>query len=369
MLIRGLVGLILALCLPCTLMAQENSRYGFVLPYQESGQFERSSIELALSRSNLAAIHLDQSIPWYELLAGKPLPEWLSAGLERIKAQIPAGFEISLAITPTAPDRVSLASASGPDHHTQLLPVPGELANKRFDDPLIRKLFLRYANALIEIVRPDYVNVGIEISELAVKNPDKWNEYEALFLHILPRIKERHPDVKVGMEMVLQSIMEIDVQKRVLQTFTRGDFLGFSFYPYGSEFAERAYAHAALPRPPEQWRLGFRFMSQLSSQYQKPLAFCETGYLSREATAYGVNLAGSDSLQVAFTRDLMEFSRSVEMLFVIWFVPLDYHRALLAFPDEMEEFKEAGKLWSYSGLWHEDRTPKPALSEWMKGIE
>lgn len=352
-----------------TVFSKETSSFGFVLPYQEEGDFEKSSIKLALNHSNLAAIHMDQTIPWNELLSNKPLPKWLVTSLKNIKAQIPKNFKISLAVTPTSTDRASLSPSSAPYHHSQSLPIPKELKNKKFDDPLIKKLFLKYVNCVTEIIEPDYLNIGIEISELAVKKPEKWNEYKSLFLYLLLRIKKKHPHIKIGMEMVLQSFMEPDVQSRVLQTFIKGDFLGFSFYPYGSIMSEKAYKHQALQKPPKQWSQGFEFMSKLSKKYRKPIAFCETGYLSSSTTSYGIDLIGSEKLQTDFTRDLIKFSSSHNPLFVIWFVPLDYHQALISLPNEFAEFKEAGKIWSYSGLWNEDKTPKLALSEWKKGLK
>lgn len=341
---------------------------GFVVDPKETDSVAVKNRALAIANSTLVAIHLDDCVPWAELISGQPLPGWKIEGIKALRAAIPDAHDVSLAITPTAMDRVSLAPSCGSQNHMQEVEHPTEIGDTGLDDPVIRSAFTEYASTLIEILDPKYLNIGIEISELAVHDPARWHEYDAFFSSVYPELKSRHESLLVGMEMVLQSLMDGTARTMLMPTFVKGDFLCFSFYPYGSPLAEAFLDQDPLPPTPDQWRAGFQLMAEVSQSAGKPLAFCETGYLSESVSVFGERLTGDASVQAMYTRELIAFSRQAEAAFVIWYVPVDFHQALLSLPTEYLELIEVGKIWSHTGLWNEDRSSKPALEEWQAGL-
>lgn len=205
---------------------------------------------------------------------------------------------------------------------------------------------------------PSYINIGIEISELSLKSPEQWADYEELYDFIFNEIKTEFPDIKIGAEFVLQSLLLQRVGDMVKPLIERSDYIGISFYPYGSGFGE-AFGAPPLPSPPAQWQ---EPLTWLRTYTDKPVGIAETGYTTEDGTAFGVNFFGDETLQKDFVEDLVRFAEEDNYAFVVWFFPVDYERLLESIPDHPESFL----IWVNTGLFDADVQPKPAWEEWMK---
>lgn len=336
--------------------------YGFTaFPHDLTAQATEQVHQRIKPISTLYAQHMDQCVPWHQVLAKTPFPQWLERDLEEIRQRKGPTQTLYVAVTPTKNDRRTLAAACGDEEGKERW-MPWSLRNAKFDSPAVRFAYTTYVQRIVDALNPRYLNIGIEMSELALKHPAEWPAFDRLFRHTVDALRKSHPDVKVGLELVLQSIMKPSVSALVKPTAEYGDYVGISFYPYGSEFGEK-FGAPALPPPPEQWRGPLRYLRNWTT---KPVAIAETGYTTANIRleSAGVDFRGDVKLQEAFLRDLMDEAIRDRYLFVVWFVPIDYTRL-------MDKFRSLGRhdewmnIWVNAGLYDAQLQPKPALAAWQ----
>ncbi len=361
---RGIALALAAAWLALAGPARADVLYGFTaFPHDYTAESGDEVHALILPNETLYAQHMDQCLPWYEALSGDPFPAWLQGDLAEINSRKTKAQTLYVAMTPTANDRKSLAAACGAEEGEER-DLPPEIAGAAFDAPAVETAYLAYVRRIIDTLKPAYVNIGIEMSELALQQPKDWPAFERLFRHTVDGLRQSHPKVKVGLELVLQSIMKPSVGAMVKPAADYGDYVGISFYPYGSAFGEM-FGAPALPPPPEQWRAPLRFLRDWTT---KPVAFAETGYTTEDVrinVGDGIDFPGTAELQTAFLTDLIDEAVHQRYLFVVWFVPVDYTK-LLAKLDALGAGAEWMKIWVHAGLWDAELQPKPAFGVWPR---
>jgi hypothetical protein len=342
--------------------AAAETLWGFTnFPHDLTAESTSQVHALTVPRSNLYAQHMDQCVPWVEVLSGAAFPAWLRNDLAEIRAYRQPHQAMYVAVTPTQNDRHTLAEACGAKEGATRR-LPAELRGRTMDDPVVIAAYLAYVRGIADALSPRYMNIGIEMSELALRYPDDWPAFATLFRQTVDGMHASHPGIKVGMELVLQSIMAPRVGNMVRADAEYGDWIGISFYPYGGAFGE-LFGAPRLSPPPAEWRDPFAFLASWTSQ---PIAIAETGYATATARvneAGGIDFPGTPDLQRAFLRDVVAEARARRWLFVVWFVPVDYTRLY----DRMAASGEGAewmKIWMHTGLFDASLAPKPALSDW-----
>jgi hypothetical protein len=335
--------------------------FGFVpFPYDLTLEAINKVHEVILPNSNLYVRHGDGCLPWEQTLSGEPFPEWLIDDWNDTLERIPDTHTVYISVTPTDVERVNLAPACGEDESTPA-DIPEELKGARFNDPLVKEAYLNYVRRAVEHFNPSYINIGIEISELALREPEKWPEFEELYDFVFSEIKAESPGIKIGAEFVLQSLLLPRVADMVKPLVERSDYVGISFYPYGSEFGE-FFGAPPLPDPPAQWQ---EPLAWLRTYTDKPVAIAETGYTTKNQIVGEITFPGNEALQKDFLEDLVKFAKEDNYIFVVWFVPVDYERLLEKLPGH----PETSLIWVNAGLFDANVQPKPAWEEWQKFAE
>lgn len=335
--------------------------YGFTaFPYDLSLEAIETVHDLVVENSSLYAVHRDDGcVPWQEALDGTAFPAWLANDWTDIKTRIPTQMPISLHLTPTQNDRYTMAYQCGTAEGEPGM-MPAVLGGKPYNDLQVMIAYLKYVRRAVDVFKPSFLTIGIEMSELSLRHPDKWEPFAELMAVTLKGLRTSHPEIKLGVEFILQSLLLPRVAEQVKPLTEHLDFLGISFYPYGSEFGE-FYGAPALPEPPAQWLEPLRW---LRSYTGKPIAIFETGYTTKTRKVLGVDFPGTEELQTAFLKDLIEFSKMDQYLFVVWFVLVDYEKLLEKLPATTNT--EAAKIWVNAGLLDSDLNPKPAWEFWPK---
>lgn len=335
--------------------------YGFTnFPYDLTINAVGQVNDLTLPQSTLYAQHMDQCLPWHEVISGSEFPGWLRSDLDEIRALRSPSQVMYVAVTPTQNDRRSLAEACGSTDDS-VRKLPRSLRGKGLDSPEVKAAYVSYVRRIIDELHPEYMNIGIEMSELALRWPDEWAAFDSLFRYTVDEVRKSHPEVKLGLEVVIQSIMKKSVGDQVRPTAEYGDYVGLSFYPYGSEYGE-LFGAPKLPAPPEQWLQPLNFARQWTG---KPLAMAETGYLTeniRLDIAGGLDFNGSDALQSAYLQDAIRIAIRDNYLFFVWFVPVDYTKLLRKMGGRAAEWM---RIWVDAGLYDADLQPKPAMNVWQ----
>lgn len=342
--------------------APDSVLYGFTgFPHDFTATAEDEVHSIINPNSTIYAIHMDTCLPWKQALYNQPFPSWITRGWNSIKARIPEGRPLYIAMTPTSFDRYTLANPCGSTEDTPGA-MPALLAGAKFNNLYVMRAYTNYVRRVIQAFNPSYVNIGIEISEMALEHAEEWPAYEALFHHVRAQLRTYHPAVKVGIELVLQSLMHPPIGALVKSTVEASDYIGISFYPYSSEYGV-ALGVPPLPAGDQQW-LGP--LNWLRTYTTKPIAICETGYTTKDIVipAGPINLGfyGDEAKQEAYLRDLITIAKRDRYLFAIWFVPVDYEKLLVTRSDIAAEW---WRIWVNTGLFNSELQPKPAWSQWQ----
>lgn len=333
--------------------------FGFTpFPYDLSAEAVERTNAIVRDNSTIVALHLDDGIPWDEMLDHKPLPKAILKEWADWAKAIPPGRPVYLGLAPLAKDRKSLAPAKGGS-------MPWVLKLAQLDDRTVKNAYLEYARRAVEQFHPTYLNLGIEAGELASRRPRDWDEFEALYRHVAQGLKRDYPQLKIGISFGLQSLRKPDVAQRVKGLIDASDFLCLSFYPHMSPFGEK-FGDPALREGVDAWREPLDWVRRYTS---KPLAICETGYSTQNASlrSFDLNLKGSEQLQASYVRELAQYAERDRYLFVVWFLAVDYDRLYERMGGNSKD-NEVNLLWRNIGLMSGDLRPKPAWAEWTKAL-
>ena len=328
--------------------------FGFTtFPYAATMEAVDRTHEIARDNGAIYAIHRDNGIPWFEALNNKPYPKKVRESWEDYARRRPSNVPVYLALSPLGEDRETLIYASEGSKK------PNIFKNSDLNDKDVIRAYKNYVFKAIEIMDPDFLNLGIEAGELAYRKPREWAKFTELYFEVARDVKREYPNLSIGISFGLQTFLEAGVVERSQALIDKSDFIGISFYPYMSSFHER-YGAAPLDAPPQEWR---KPLAKLHAIATKPIAICETGYTSKpvEVPKHRLSMNGSPSLQQTFLQELGSIASRDNYAFVIWFMPVDYDRLFDTLPPGDGTYR----LWQNIGVYDKDLRAKPALDTWQ----
>lgn len=332
--------------------------FGFTTwPYDATPEAVAKTQALILENSNLYAIQIDNGIPWKEALEDAPWPTEFQAELDDSKTKVPGDRPLYIALAPLAEDRMSLAPACKGSE------MPRGFSDLRFDDKRIKKAYLKFALRIVDFFKPDYLNLGQEAGQLAYDKPSRWPGFVALYKHVSVALKQKHPRMLIGISFYLHTLMEKRCATAARDVIDQSDYLGLSFYPYASSMGEKMGA-APLPSGVDGWRKPLRWVRSFT---KKPIAICETGYITESVYVreWDLKMSGTEALQKAYVEELFSIARRDHYLFVVWFTVVDYDKLY----EKLLQQTEIAKMWRDSGLYDSKLRPKPALKAWREGLK
>lgn len=313
---------------------------GFV--YDTSLEAVTASRKFVRENGDILAHHIE-GVPWAEALSGERFPKVFVEEWEAKKSATPRNGKVYLAISPGRGE-LKLAEKAGP--------LPKELKDKSYDDPLVKRAYLNYCRRAIEFFKPDYLAIGIEVNEIHRDGgPKKWNAYVALHQHIYQELKKDHPDLPIFASWTLHQMFQ--VRGQMLEEFKKlmpfNDLVGVSYYPF---FV------------PDKDRLGaLDWLVEQFAAFKKPFAIVETNDAAERLPLpqAKVVIEGTPAKQAAYYRKLLSTAQKNRFAFVISFVHQDY--------DSLWEKIKAGApelfmAWRDCGLLDENGSPRPAYQVW-----
>ena len=327
--------------------------FGFTpFPYAFDAAAIERTYEIAKTEGGIYAIQRDNGIPWYEALNDLPYPRKVQDTWQDYVNRKPTNVPVYLALAPLGEDRETLIYGSEGSAKREFF------VGRKLNDADVKTAYTKYVLKAVEIFNPDYLNIGVEVGELAHRKPRLWKQFEELYLHVAREVKAAHPDVMIGISFGLHSFLENGVVERSATLIENSDYVGFSFYPYMSPFHER-FGAAPLPAPPQQWRAP---LEKVRSLLNKPIAICETGYTSTPVTvpAHKLQFMGSETLQSQYVGELADFASRDGYLFVVWFMPVDYEKLFESIPKGDGTYL----IWQNIGIFDKNLKKKPAWETW-----
>jgi hypothetical protein len=311
------------------------------------------------ARGDIIAHHLDGGIPWQEALDQAAYPAAVESELNSRLAQTPANKRVYLAINPFNGARDNLADYW--DTQTNQ-PLPPIWAARDFDSPEVIQAYINFAKDLIARFDPEYFNLGIEVSELAINNSARFDKYITFAEQVTTSLKADYPDLKLMISVAMKSpgsasaaIINTEMP-RVIQYI---DVVGASIYPYVF------FDHPDKGDPanlPADW------LSQLQTIANgKAMAVAETGWIAErlEIPLFGVDVFANESQQNAYLQTLFDRAQALQMEFVIWFSLVDFD----ALWSGVLAQDPVAKIWRDTGLYDENLNARMALATWQQQLE
>ncbi|MFK8029119.1 MAG: hypothetical protein AB8G18_02680 [Gammaproteobacteria bacterium] len=326
--------------------------WGFTpFPYDFTQEAVDKAYEIVDKHGTVFAIHRDDGIPWQEAYDDTAFPKKVQKNWDEHARNLPRNKKVYLGLAPLSTDRKSLAAISEGSK------TSSSFLRKNLDSREVKQAYLNYVRRAVKTFNPDYLNIGIEVGELADRSKSRWEDFETLFEHVRSNIKNENPGIQIGISFGLDSLMESKVAQRARSVIASSDYIGISFYPYIS-----SHKNDASSRPPQQWLEPLNWLSEYAD---KPIAITETGYATKDATLRSprLRMKGNEQLQKEFLTDLAAIAGRDNYLFVVWFLSIDYEAL-----SRQAGFAEgdAAKLWENIGLFGANLQPKPAWNTWQQ---
>ena len=320
-------------------LSERGFRLGFVgdFPQDFSEKAEEELIEKTAANAEL--LNLFFTVRWTSL-TGESLTDGHRQKLRM--ASLGRAFRLPLVLTFnfTHDNADSIGHlVPAPSGNPPPVALPYELTN-----PLVREAFKDELLALAEIVRPQWVMIGIEMDFFHDNHPDQWDDYAALYKECYYALQTRHKNIRIGTYFTVPWMVSNSGDlnpgnaaewRRLLPEL---DFIGYSAYP------------GPFPGLPADPPAGY-FVKAREVAPDLPLVVPEFGIPGGS----GAILTEAEQALV-LERMFREFS-TANVEFVAWYHCFDYH--YLGAPAWFEQ------AFSKIGLHYQDGTPKEAWAAWQ----
>ncbi|MEM9897525.1 MAG: glycosyl hydrolase 53 family protein, partial [Bacteroidota bacterium] len=224
------------------------------------------------------------------------------------------------------------------------------------DDLQIKQAYFKHVNFLVDQFEPDYLVLAIEVNELLLRSPQKWEGYKRLMSEVTSKIKMDYPGLMIAESVSLHNYYEPDIADP--QTFVdeisdhvnQNDFIAISFYPFFKNLKSANDIQQAL--------------DFLHANVTQPIAFVETAQLAENLVVPNLNLSidGDADSQDLYLQTLIDNAARRDYEFIVWWAHRDYDALWETFP---EEVKDIGQLWRDTGLFTENGSQRLAFTTWI----
>jgi hypothetical protein len=309
----------------------------------------------AAMRGDFIAHHLDGGIPWQEALDGTPYPVDVENELAGRLANTPPGMRSYLALSPLDGGRAGLAEYWGVSTNQ---PLPAPWVTRSFDDPNVITAFTNFSADLIQRFDPEYFNLGIEVSELAVNDAVAFDQLVVFTTAVVNDLRVQFPSLKLMVSVALKSPGSAEaaiINSQMPQLIQLVDAVGVSVYPYVF------FDHADKGDPanlPANW------LSQIQTLAgNKEIAIAETGWIAERLTIpfFGVDVDSNADMQAAYLDVLFSAAETLDAQFIVWFALVDFD----ALWNGVLGQDPVAHIWRDIGLYDENLNPRPALDIWQ----
>jgi len=243
--------------------------------------------------------------------------------------------------------------------------IPSDVEFTSFDDPELKERFADFAVEVLDRYGDNisYIEIGNEVDIYLANHRDEIDEFKELYGYTYDRIKDKHPDVKIGTVFAYHAAKKANATDIIEEISDVGDFNAFTLYIYNENFA----FNTDMDEVPEY----FDEMDEIS---EKPFAVVETGWSTSAL------LESSEEKQAEYVDEVFSIleEKKDRIEFLTWFgtndIP-DETCGLIAesFITEDIEHVKGTEYMKYfeafictEGLRTIENEPKPGWNEWIK---
>ncbi len=324
----------------------KNFEMGFsTWAYAPTTESVNTTYQFVDDNAGIYSEHIDANIPWKAWISDLPLPKEFTDEIAGRVSRRNSNIKLTLSVSILNSLRNELAA----DFDGM---VPDYIA---LNDIEIENAYFKHLEYITSQLNPDYLIMAIEVNELLIHAPEKWDEYKLLMAKIRPRIKARFPSLNISESITLHNLYQPDVPNpeayiaEIVSYANSLDFVSISFYPFFKGLNTK-----------QNFQEAFDFLHQ---KINKPIAFAETSHLSEDLTVESFNLfiQGNEDEQKEYLESLLINAQQQNYRYVIWWAHRDYNELWETFP---EEVRDLGELWISTGIINEDGIEKKAYTSW-----
>lgn len=323
-------------------------------PYDATAAAQTDTWARIQSHGDMVTIHLDSGVPWPEAYAQTAYPAKVEAKLADAAARIASDKIVFLAVSCCDGLRENLCGAWNDTGENQ--PRPGVWAARTYADVEVADAYIHWMENLITRYDPAYVNYAVEVTELGVKDPAEFVQFQTFAQRVYTALKASHPALPLFVSIILKppgSAAATTVYNAFQTIQAYVDVVAVSTYAYVFFYAAASGDPANLP---VNWLSQARALAP-----GKPFAVAETGWIADtlDIPAWGTHIPATPADQKAYVEKLLAECDANDALFITWFLITDYD-ALMAYlpPDPILG------LWKDIGFYDETLAPRPALGVW-----
>lgn len=187
-------------------------------------------------------------------------------------------------------------------------PFPDWMGTPQLDENLQDKTVKILDDILSRYDIIDHVIIGGEIDAYFREHEDDISKYEEFFSGVYTKLKEKHPDVKLGNSFSLHGIIN-NSQEDLVAKLNQGDFIAFSYLPV-NKLNE-------IDKIPQEARKELEKILELAGG--KKIALMEISWSTADT------IGGSQDSQTEFVKTVYNFYRENEshFEFLTWFRQYD----------------------------------------------
>lgn len=290
--------------------------------------------------------HIDSNVPWDAWMNDTTLPEAFTNEIAGRASNKIENTKLTVSVSLLSSDRSDLAfdyDGTRPQYSS-------------LDDSHIADAYFKHLSYIASELSPEYLILAIEVNELLVHAPEKWEGYKNLMENIRTRIKSAFPSITISESITLHNFYAPEVANpeefiSEIAAYANGlDLVTISFYPFFK-----------AQNTKEDFQKTFDF---LHDKINQPIAFSETSHLSEDLNveAFDLSISGNQSEQNNYLEALFTNAQEQNYEYLIWWAHRDYDELWATFP---EEAKDLGRLWISTGILNEDGREKEAYETWL----
>jgi hypothetical protein len=241
-------------------------------------------------------------------------------------------------------------------------PFPNWMGEPQFDEDLQDKTVKVLDDVISRYGIIDHVIIGGEIDAYFREHKNDVQKYEEFFTGVYTKLKEKHPNVKLGNSFSLHGVLN-HKQEDLVGQLNQGDFIAFSYFPVNT-------LHEIDKTPQEA---GQNLEKILDLAGDKQIALMEISWGTAEY------VGGNQEAQAEFVKIVYDFYRKhkSQFEFLNWF--RQYDRSVetcekglntsfdISFGNEFVIKRTAEYICS-AGLIDVDNNPKPAWEEFNRQV-
>jgi hypothetical protein len=335
-------------CLP--LIGFTPQPYDISLDEAEMARIHQQVYAFINGNGNIVSHHFDDGVPWIEALSDAPFRPNVANNIERRRRLTAPGLKVFLSVTPLNKMRKSKAGYWG-DQDDQPL---DDWAHKGFDHPDVVAAYLKYCHRMIQTFRPDYFAYAIEANLWPLDKSSEFGRLWFLLAVTYNQLKASYPNLPIFVTVSDPNDQEHLYRLHYTQALLAiSDYVAVSTYPFG----DPDIANGSKPLP-SNW-----FSKLKSLAPTKPFAVAETGFAAESVIVADRVIVGgaTPAVQAEYMNRLLREAAASGAKFVIWFVPIDYHRlwSKVGSPD-----RAWVAFWMTNGLLNQNFQPRPAYVMW-----